>query len=56
MEERLRAQKYSREMNGKATTAHPFQSSSESADFDYDSEDDFLEIEDDDDDVSHWHY
>ncbi|XP_045510544.1 extracellular sulfatase SULF-1 homolog [Colias croceus] len=50
MEERLRAQKYSREMNEKATTPHPFESSSESGDFDYDSEDDFLELDDDTDD------
>ncbi|VVC87975.1 unnamed protein product [Leptidea sinapis] len=50
MEERLRAQKYSREMNEKFTTAQPNESSSESADFDYDSEDDFLEIDDEDED------
>lgn len=51
MEERLRAQKYSREMNEKATSVPPFESSSENIDFDDDSEDDFLEIEDDEDDV-----
>ncbi|CAH2268765.1 jg23787 [Pararge aegeria aegeria] len=50
MEERLRAQKYSRQMNEKkATVAPPLEtSSSESGDFDDESEDDFLELEDDD--------
>ncbi|XP_026484450.2 extracellular sulfatase SULF-1 homolog isoform X1 [Vanessa tameamea] len=49
MEERLRAQKYSREMNEKSTTAQPQDTSSESGDFESDSEDDFLELDDDDD-------
>ncbi|XP_045761763.1 extracellular sulfatase SULF-1 homolog [Maniola jurtina] len=50
MEERLRAQKYSREMNEKkATAAPPLESSSESGDFDDDSDDDFLELDGDDD-------
>lgn len=50
MEERLRAQKYSREMNEKSTTVQPQHTSSESGDFDVDSEDDFLELDGDDDD------
>ncbi|CAH2099728.1 unnamed protein product [Euphydryas editha] len=49
MEERLRAQKYSREMNEKSTTVQPQDTSSESGDFDINSEDDFLELDDDDD-------
>ncbi|XP_023940164.2 extracellular sulfatase SULF-1 homolog [Bicyclus anynana] len=50
MEERLRAQKYSREMNEKkATTAPSLDLSSESGDFDDETEDDFLELDDDDD-------
>ncbi|XP_045486339.1 extracellular sulfatase SULF-1 homolog [Pieris rapae] len=52
MEERMRAQKYSRIMNEKSTTVPPFESSSEGIDFDDDSDDDFLEIEDDDDNTS----
>ena len=53
MEERLRAHKYSREMNEKSTTVQPQETSSESNDFDDDSEDDFLELdgEDTDDNV-----
>lgn len=50
MEERLRAQKYSQEMNEKSTTVQPQDTSSEKVDFDVDSEDDFLELDDDDDD------
>ncbi|KAM3966764.1 LOW QUALITY PROTEIN: extracellular sulfatase Sulf1 [Aphomia sociella] len=43
--------KYSREMNGRGTTAAPHDSSSESGDFDDDSDDDdFLELDDEDDD------
>ncbi|CAK1548407.1 unnamed protein product [Leptosia nina] len=48
IEERLRAQKYSKEMNERATSPRPYETSSESGDFDYDSEDDFLELEEDD--------
>lgn len=50
MEERLRALKYSREMNEKSTTAQPQETSSESNDFDDDSDDDFLELDDEDTD------
>ncbi|CAH2068844.1 unnamed protein product, partial [Iphiclides podalirius] len=52
-EERMRAQMYSREMNGKTTTAHPQEVSSESGDFDDESDDDdFLELDEDDDNES----
>ncbi|CAH0722755.1 unnamed protein product, partial [Brenthis ino] len=43
------ALKYSREMNDKSTTAQPQETSSESSDFDDDSDDDFLELDDDED-------
>ncbi|OWR46246.1 extracellular sulfatase SULF-1 protein [Danaus plexippus plexippus] len=46
MEERLRAQKYSKEMNARTTTIMPLQSSSESGDFEDESDDDFLELDD----------